>query len=439
MQIRLAAAIALSVATLGSGARADLPFDQFIAFGASYDDSGQFPDPSFGYTTGLRFTNIDPATGKRGLSMPEWLAHDLGIGALTPSMPITAFGPRTDTVDTDNVNFAVGGYRSEEVLVSIVGTQRILISGFNFEQPGFLARVQAGGLTVGRNTLYYVLPAGNDTRDTDNPVATARVSAQIVGALVDAGARYIVLPTLPKLGSFAERSNYDANGRTPRGVARTAAAMAFNDAFEAELNGMDGNFIRVDIAAFFDEVLADPTSFGFPADIDQTRSCFDARAAGGPGCDEPAGRGASAGGDPDQFAFNDGLHPTQASARAAADLVESVIRAPGVFALAPEAVLGDARAYQNTLDSQFVQTRWQRPLAEWQVFGSVQGVGADTRARRLRRVRGSIRRPGRRRARAAVPAPRAPSVPRPRAAGCRACRVRRARVPAGASARACAH
>jgi outer membrane lipase/esterase len=208
-------------------------------------------------------------------------------------------------------------------------------------------------------------------------VQTAAVSAQVVQALVDAGARYIVLPTLPQLGSFAERANYDADGRSALGIARSEASIAFNEAFQQQLSGMQGNFIRVDVTRLFEEVLANPAAFGYPLDIDQTRACFDAAAAGGPGCDEPAGRGRSSGGNADDFVFNDGLHPTQSSARGAADLIASVIQAPGIFALVPESVLGEARAFQNTLDSHFVQTRWEAPAEGWQVFASVQGASVD--------------------------------------------------------------
>ena len=34
-----------------AGASAGVPFGQFVAFGASYDDSGQFPDLELGGTT----------------------------------------------------------------------------------------------------------------------------------------------------------------------------------------------------------------------------------------------------------------------------------------------------------------------------------------------------------------------------------------------------
>jgi len=370
-------ALGLASTLSGPGALAGVPFDQFIGFGASYDDSGQFPDLELGGKTGLRFTNIDPATGRRGLSMPEWLALDLGLGRMNPSTPLLVTGPRTDTLDTRNVNFAVGGYRSEEVLASVVGNSVVEVGPYRAEQPGFLARVSSGALRVGPDTLYYALIAGNDIRDVDDPVQTAEVSAQIAQALVTAGARYIVLPTLPKLGNFSEAVNLTPSGRTALAADRTAAAIAYNEAFEERLNGMRGNFIRIDVLRLFDEMLADPVGFGFPADIDQTRYCYGASEAGGISCVEPAGRGKSSGGSPDQFVFQDGLHPTQAASRGAADLMESVIRAPGLVGLLPESVLGDARAYLNTVDDYLLQNRWVAPQAAPQLFVSVQGRDAD--------------------------------------------------------------
>jgi outer membrane lipase/esterase len=386
MHKRLAVAIALAFAAQSPATRADLPFDQFIAFGASYDDAGQFPDVELDRAQGLRFTNIDPETGKRGLSFPEWLALDLGIGPMNPSAPLQVtrpdFPPRAAPLDTNSVNFAVGGYRADEVLESVIGTQTVAVDVYSNSQPGFLARVAAGTLTVGPNTLFYALPAGNDVRDLADPEQTADTSAQIVQALVDAGARYIVLPTLPKIGNFAELGNFDANGRTQLGLDRTATAIAFNTAFEQRLRAIDGNFIRADVATLFDEMLAAPGSFGFAADLDQSTVCYNARSLAivlgvVDLCQEPAGRGFASGGDPDQFVFHDGLHPTQAAARAAADLIESVIRAPGLFALVPEALVADARAFHNTLDGHFLQTRWDAPEERWQLFASVQGASVD--------------------------------------------------------------
>jgi outer membrane lipase/esterase len=387
-----ALAVAIACSSLFAGAtQAGLPFDQFIAFGASYDDSGQYPDVELDRAQGLRFTNVDPLTGERGRSFPEWLALDLGIGEMNPSAPLQVtrpdFPPRAAPLDTSSINFATGGYRADQVLESVVGTQTVAVSIYSNSQPGFLARVAAGTLTFGPSTLFYALPAGNDVRDLADPELTADTSARIVQALVDAGARYIVLPTLPKLGNFAELPNFDANGRTQLGLDRTATAIAFNTAFEQRLDAIPGNFIRVDVATLFDEMLASSGSFGFAADLDQATVCYNARSLAivlgvVDICQEPPGRGFSSNGDPDQFVFHDGLHPTQAAAHVAADLIESVIRAPGTAALLPETVLGDARAYGNAIDDYLVQNRWGEAAGRTQLFAAVQGVSVDMKETR---------------------------------------------------------
>ena len=58
-------------------AQAQTEFDQVIVFGASFLDSGTFIDPLTG-NSAFRFTNIDPATGERGLALSEILTNDLG-------------------------------------------------------------------------------------------------------------------------------------------------------------------------------------------------------------------------------------------------------------------------------------------------------------------------------------------------------------------------
>ena len=115
-------AIIAGMGLLALPAYAELPFDQLIVFGASYEDVGQFPDydfvaeafpslvaaPGAGLdgSTGLRVTNIDPATGRRGQVWVEMLADDIGTGPLVPSTPLLYPGARSDIPDTDNIDFA---------------------------------------------------------------------------------------------------------------------------------------------------------------------------------------------------------------------------------------------------------------------------------------------------------------------------------------------
>ncbi len=374
---------AIAAASLAAaGASAGVPFGQFVAFGASYDDSGQFPDLELGGTTGLRFTNIDPATGLRGLSMPEWLALDLGLGRMNPSTPLLVTGARTDTVDTDNLNFAVGGYRSEEVLASVTGNSVVSAGGFRVEQPGFLARVASGALAVGPDTLYYALIAGNDIRDVDDPVSRPRGQRAIAQALVDAGARYIVLPTLPKLGDFAESRQPRARWRTHTARRRSQRG---GDRLQRGLRTAPerdgGQFHPGRRVALVRRGARRSGGFGFPADLDQSRVCYSAESAGGVACVEPAGRGEASGGRPGPVRVPGRLHPTQAAARAAADLMESVIRAPGLVALLPEAVLADTRGYLRTVEEHLAQNRWGDGGAAPQAVRRGAGAGASTSRR----------------------------------------------------------
>jgi len=126
-QLSLIAGAMLATSSITS--QAQTQFDQTIVFGASFLDSGTFLDFATGNTSGLRFTNIDPETGLRGLALSEILTADLGLGGLAPAtpLPIALVGTPAGRIDgsdapiglTDNINFAVGGFETGEILVLI--------------------------------------------------------------------------------------------------------------------------------------------------------------------------------------------------------------------------------------------------------------------------------------------------------------------------------
>ncbi len=363
-----------------SGAQADDPFNQMVSFGGSYIDNGQAPDLELGGDTGYRFTNIDAATGLRGRAFSEHLAQRLGIGSLTPSTPLILF-PRTDWVETQNLNFAYGAYRSQEILDSIIADSVVTAGPFTATQPGFLDRVDQGSLRVGPRTLYLVNAGGNDMRDLADPSATADTVAQALQALVDAGAKTIVFPNLPRLGQLSESTNLTPGGRSALSFQRTAAALAFNEQMRQRLNAMRGNFVRVDLLGLLDEVLADPVGYGYSPLVDQMRECYSDTEAGGITCDEPAGLGKDSGGNPDDFVFLDGLHLTQPGALIFADIIAATLRGPGEVALLPEAALSSARDYGNALDDFLKQQRWLESREGVQGFFALQGSDVDFDAR----------------------------------------------------------
>jgi outer membrane lipase/esterase len=388
---------------------AEAPFDQIIAFGVSYEDIGQFPDidfvsevfpglvapPGAGLdgSTGFRLTNLT-APGVRGQAWVEMLSEDLGIGGMFPSTPLLYPGDRTDIPDTQNVSFAFAGARADDVLESVVGESFVvhpvadLVPEFDLTKtsPGFLQRLESGALTLSPNALVVVNSGGNDVRDADvdDPEASALAGAastlEAIEALVDAGAGTILVPTFPPLGLFSEVNNVEPDGsRTPLAEARNVAASVFNGAILQGLPAIGGNVVVVDFSTLFLEMLADPAGFGFNSTFDHSAFCYSNSewSISGVNCTEPEGLGKADGGDPGDFIFNDGLHPTQAAARILADYTMAVLTAPGMAALLPEAALGDARAFGNTIADYQAQNRW-RPLADSPVlFGSVQGGETD--------------------------------------------------------------
>jgi len=396
MKKTLAAAVAALAVSAGAS-HAAVPYDQMIVFGASYEDIGQFPDIDFVAESGF-FGVLPPGAGLDGstglrITNLDMLSDSLGIGGLVPSTPLLYPGERTDIPDTDNIDFAFGGGRASDMLQAVVGESFVshpidglVPADLTVRSPGFLQRLQSGALTIGPQTLFIINPAGNDVRNStvEDPTGSALVGAEntleIARQLVAAGAGTIVLPTFPPLGLTSEGTNVAPDGsRTPRGIARNAGADAYNAAILEGLPSVGGNIVLVDWNGLIRDVLANPGDYGFNAAVDHSRYCYSASewSITGVNCTEAPGLGKSSGGNPDDFAFSDGLHPTQAGYRILADYAEAVLRAPGVAALLPEAALGDARAYLNTVSDYLVQNRWSADADGLEFFASVQGTQVD--------------------------------------------------------------
>ena len=240
-------------------------YSNFIVFGDSLVDTGQYPDPArflglnpaLPETSRLRFTNR-LSDGLYGQPYSQVLASDLGFGPVLPSQPISidaatagALGVQSATSTANGLNYGVGGQTTDQVRSSIDGTPSAdggagaitragivgLPSRFDgspandpFEQdaeaPAFLNSADAAAL---QTALVLVSAGGNDIRGVANVALTqtggiagstllnaAQVDAAMqasaantvaaVQALVDNGAGLVIVPNLPDIGKIPENA-----------------------------------------------------------------------------------------------------------------------------------------------------------------------------------------------------------------------------------------
>lgn len=358
----------LTVAVLLAGlpaATQAMPYSQLVIFGDSLSDSGQFPDvgsPLLGGnpTGGLRFTNrtgpgyLGNNTEYVDAVATQRLATLLGLQAL-PSTPIL---PPLLTGNTDGTNYAVGGYRTDQILASITAA-----NGSVVDAGGGILRTRNGYLVdvprVDPNTLFYVNGGGNDVLQfvvTDQASAAVAAADLVAGvaALQAAGARTIIVSDLPDVGL------------TPAGFAsgfRSAwsnASGLLNDELGNQLAALGGNVIRLNFRGLLSEVKTDLGTYGFDPLVSQTDVCFS-----GSGClaDPTWGIGGLTP-DPDRLMFNDGVHPTAAVQQISADYLYSILAAPWQLSLLPEMAMASLTGHQQQLLSE-----WQADRGAWQAVG----------------------------------------------------------------------
>lgn len=353
------------------------PYSQLVIFGDSLSDSGQFPDllgPRDGIEPigGVRMTNRTGPTYRDNRDepfaavAPQYLAQRLGLAAL-PSTPALQ-----DNDNPDGTNYAVSGYRTDDILASITEPDGSVV-----ERAGLTLRERDGYLVgtprVDPDTLFYLNGGGNDIfqgRVTDAASAATAAADLVAGvaALRQAGARTIIVSDLPDVGL------------TPAGAASGDRALwsdlstVFNDELRNQLAAQDNAVILLNVRGLVDEVLAAPARFGFDPAIAQADVCFN-----GDQCNmDPVWGIAHATADPSQLMFFDGVHPTTFVHAINADYIHSILAAPWEISLLPEIALGGLLSHQQQLRNEWQSARgdWQR-RGDWHTFIAATGHSRD--------------------------------------------------------------
>ncbi|MCX4065095.1 autotransporter domain-containing protein [Pseudomonas sp. S1Bt30] len=347
---------------------APAPYSTMVVFGDSLADAGTFPDGSTGAT--LRFTNRTGPTfqGDFGLVSSTLLGSRLGVP--THDLNASTSPVRAAQGLPDGNNWAVGGYRTDNILDSITSVSNATIPPNN-PGGGTVLRSRQGYLPAngGRadpNALYFLSGGGNDflqgrVLSPSQAAAAGGRLADSADALQQAGARYIMVWMLPDLGLTPA-----LNG-TPLQASSSALSRVFNQALVQRLSRVDAQVIPLNIPLLLQETFADPGRFGLGIGQNLTGTCFS-----GSGCtaNPTYGLGGSAP-DPTKLIYNDSVHPTIAGQRLIADYAYSLLAAPWELTLLPEMAQGTLRAHQDELRNQ-----WQGDNGAWQAIGQWRAIVA---------------------------------------------------------------
>ncbi|MDD0845286.1 esterase EstP [Pseudomonas sp. Gutcm_11s] len=328
----LAAACLLAGTALSAHASSS-PYSSMVVFGDSLSDAGWFDDPDVAGGR-MRFTNRVGPTYLPGEAFgpvaPMLLGSRLGLGE-----------EGLAAANDGGNNWAVGGYRSDEILDSVNNDY-----------------LPTTGLRADPNALYYITGGGNDflqLRVTDTATAQAAAGRVVdsVEVLQQAGARYIMVWLLPDVGKTPAISG--------TGLAATVSQLGveFNAELVRQLSGMSAEIIPLNIPLMLSEVLADPGRYGLATDQDLIGTCFDDCTV-----QNPVYGINGTNPDPTKLLFNDGVHPTIAGQTLIADYAYSLLSAPWEVSLLPEMAHGTLRSHQDQLRAQ-----WQADWEAWQAVG----------------------------------------------------------------------
>ncbi len=338
----LATAISLGLAANGASASGARAYTGMYTFGDSLFDTGQF---------GGRATNRvgpDYQNSEFGPVTPDLVASGLGLPVPTASR----FG---------GTNYAVGGNRSIDTLNSI-NAETTYTQASSIGEPSddrdttfnsFFYNLRLAGQNLDTRALYFLDGGGNDIggglvfNDEDAGVVASNL-VNAARALQQRGAKYVVMTNVPNFGLAPAGADFADFASTQ--------ASSINRQINEQLGS--ANVLIFDAYSMLGEIAADPTAYGLPLTSSElSRACFGSDAANCEGGNADAKIDGS-NPDPDQFFYNDPLHPTTIGHTIGADYSLSVLKAPGEIALLPYMGIDDMQAQWRSAAPVMRSNRW---------------------------------------------------------------------------------
>lgn len=337
--------LASAIACLFSLPVAAADYSNTWFFGDSLTDSGTFT-PFLPPGTGKFTTNPGPVWS-------ENIAGSLG----TNGSPATIGGN----------NFAQGGARVTG-LPGVPDTNPLTAAALPIRDQisAYLARVGSAD----SNALYTVWGGANDLfvaavlPPAAAPGYVTTTANELVGEIArlrNAGARYILVPTVPDIGATPFGAAQGAAGA----AGLTALSSGYNQLLFSGLNAGGIQAIPVDIFGLLHEVIADPALYGF---VNVTTP-----ACGATGSLVCTAADFVAPNANQTFLFADGVHPTTAGHRIVSDFVLGLIAAPRQISLLAETPIKTRAALVGTIYDHIATSFWAQPMGESEVWVSAGG------------------------------------------------------------------
>ncbi|HEX6603799.1 MAG TPA: autotransporter domain-containing protein, partial [Sphingomicrobium sp.] len=315
------AALSASAAFTSPASAADT-YSQTVFFGDSLTDAGFFRP--------LLPAAIQPVTGQFTTNPGDVWAELLADYYNTNAEPNGNGQTGSD--------YAAGGARVGLDTVGALGPIPSLTSQMNSYLASTGGTADPDALyTVwgGANDLFAITNAGADPTTTISSAVASEVG--IIQTLDAAGARYILVPTVPDLGVTPA---FRVQGAAAQ-AAGTSLTQTYNQALFSSLEAAGLRVIPLDTFSLIREIVADPGAYGF---LNATgTACQPQITANSLLCNPTTYVTPTA---PNDYVFADGVHPTTAAHRILFQYAVSILEAPRLIQHLPHnaVVTGRSRA-----------------------------------------------------------------------------------------------
>jgi outer membrane lipase/esterase len=233
--------------------------------------------------------------------------------------------------------------------------------------------VWAGGNDFLNN--YSLLAAGQITQAQfqTNLLGAATAEVGQVGRLMGAGARYVMVFSLPDIGG----TPFALSAGSAAAAAATQASAGYNTTLFTSLTGTGMRVIPVDTFSLLNEIRANPAAYGITNTTGIACGPFPPITTSGNAQFCYTGNLVAPNADL-TYLFADGVHPTTAAHRIVADFAQSLVDGPVSYSMYGEVPLRTRAALVQTLADGLAIG--QASGGKWSAFASMAGGNFDVEA-----------------------------------------------------------